>query len=41
MQGYLFSKPIERAALFELYRKLQFKQLQIDFNKPLPRIKKP
>lgn len=41
MQGYLFSKPIEKAALFELYRKLQFKQLQIDFNKPLPRVKKP
>ncbi len=40
MQGYLFSKPIGKNALFDLYRKLQFKQLQIDFNKPLPRIKK-
>jgi diguanylate cyclase len=41
MQGYLFSKPLKKADLFELYRNLQFKQLQIDFNKPLPRIKKP
>ncbi|MGJ8620272.1 MAG: EAL domain-containing protein [Methylophilaceae bacterium] len=41
MQGYLFSKPIKKAALFDLYRKLQFKQLQIDFNNPLPKIKKP
>ncbi|HSR01506.1 MAG TPA: GGDEF domain-containing phosphodiesterase, partial [Methylophilaceae bacterium] len=41
MQGFLFCKPIEKTALFELYRKLQFKQLQIDFNKPLSRIKKP
>lgn len=32
MQGYLFSKPVKEAKLFELYRKLQFKQLQIDFN---------
>jgi diguanylate cyclase len=39
MQGYLFSKPIEEAALFELYKKLQFKQLQIDFNSPTPKIK--
>jgi diguanylate cyclase len=41
MQGYLFSKPINEVSLFELYRKLQFKQLQIDFNNPTPKIKKP
>lgn len=40
MQGYLFSKPIRETELFELYRKLQFKQLQIDFNHPTPKIKK-
>ncbi len=40
MQGYLFSKPIKETALFELYKKLQFKQLQIDFNSPTPKIKK-
>jgi len=40
MQGYLFSKPIKEAALFDLYKKLQFKQLQIDFNSPTPKIKK-
>jgi diguanylate cyclase len=42
MQGYLFSRPIAKAALFALYRKLEFKQLQIDFNNPLlPKLKKP
>lgn len=40
MQGYLFSKPIKETELFELYKKLQFKQLQIDFNNPSPKIKK-
>jgi len=34
MQGYLFSKPIKEPELFELYQKLQFKQLQIDFGLP-------
>jgi diguanylate cyclase (GGDEF)-like protein len=41
MQGYLFSKPIKQAELFTLYRKLQFRQLQIDFNNPKHQIKKP
>lgn len=40
MQGYLFSKPIKEAELFELYKKLQFKQLQIDFNNPSSKVKK-
>jgi diguanylate cyclase len=40
MQGYLFSKPIKEAALFELYQKLQFRQLQIDFNNPISKLKK-
>lgn len=31
MQGYLFSKPVREAELFQLYQKLQLKQLQIDF----------
>ncbi len=37
MQGYLFSKPIKEADLFDLYQKLQFKQLQIDFGMPSPK----
>lgn len=41
MQGYLFSKPVRQAELFDLYRKLQFRQLQIDFNNPKHQIKKP
>jgi diguanylate cyclase len=41
MQGYLFSKPIREKELFALYQKLQFKQLQIDFSNPHPKIKKP
>lgn len=41
MQGYLFSKPINEVELFELYEKLQFKQLQIDFGNILKNIKKP
>ena len=40
MQGYLFSKPIKETKLFDLYRKLQFKQLQIDFSNPPKKIKK-
>ncbi len=46
MQGYLFSKPVKEVALFKLYKKLQFKQLQMNFDLPLsdlplPKIKKP
>lgn len=33
MQGFLFSKPIKESDMFVLYKKLQFKQLQIDFDK--------
>jgi diguanylate cyclase len=40
MQGYLFSKPINEVELFELYEKLQFKQLQIDFGNAMKKIKK-
>lgn len=32
MQGYLFSKPIKEAELLVLYKKLQYKQLRIDFD---------
>jgi len=34
MQGFLFSKPVKEADMFELYDKLQFKQLQIEFDQP-------
>ncbi|MFW5439204.1 MAG: EAL domain-containing protein [Methylophilaceae bacterium] len=40
MQGYLFSKPIKEAEIFKLYKKLQFKQLQIDFDTPRTKVKK-
>lgn len=41
MQGYLFSMPVSEPQLFELYKKLQFKQLQINFDKTAPKVKKP
>jgi len=41
MQGYLFTKPVKQDELFILYKKLQFKQLQIDFDMPVETAKKP
>ena len=41
MQGYLFSKPINETNLFALYKNLQYKQLQINFEKPNTKVKKP
>lgn len=34
MQGYLFTKPVKEDELLVLYKKLQYKQLQIDFDMP-------
>lgn len=36
MQGYLFSEPIEKEKLFALYKQLQVKQHQIDFDNHSP-----
>ncbi len=41
MQGYLFTKPVKQDELFVLYKKLQYKQLQIDFDIPMATAKKP
>tara|TARA_B110000977_G_scaffold142401_2_gene180649 strand:+ start:1963 stop:4074 length:2112 start_codon:yes stop_codon:yes gene_type:complete len=40
MQGYYFTKPVKEYDLLVLYKKIQYKQLQIDFEPPIPKIKK-
>lgn len=40
MQGYYFTKPVKEYDLLVLYKKLQYKQLQIDFEPPIPKIDK-
>jgi len=40
MQGYLFTKPVKQDELLVLYKKLQYKQLQIDFDMPITTTKK-
>jgi EAL domain-containing protein (putative c-di-GMP-specific phosphodiesterase class I) len=41
MQGYLFTKPVKEDELLVLYKKLQYKQLQIDFDMPIEPTQKP
>jgi diguanylate cyclase len=41
MQGYLFTRPVKQDELFVLYKKLQYKQLQIDFDIPITTANKP
>jgi len=40
MQGYFFAEPVKEYDLLVLYKKLQYKQLQIDFDPPIPKPKK-
>jgi diguanylate cyclase len=39
MQGYFFTKPVKEDELLVLYKQLQYKQLQMDFDSPMPKAK--